>query len=93
MNTDYNSTKTSFELLSSRELQVVDLLSRGLSEKEIADKLCISKNTINNHLSKIRTKCNVTKNTELIIWYICYIKKIKFDLAEIKSKGIKGLLK
>ena len=41
-----NDVNTSF---SNRERERADLLSRGYTEKEIADKLCISPATVNDH--------------------------------------------
>lgn len=51
MEDEVNSVKTSF---SEREKQVADLLARGYTEKEIADKLFISPATVNNHTRHIR---------------------------------------
>jgi DNA-binding CsgD family transcriptional regulator len=46
--------------LSERELEVLRLLTRGLSYTEIADQLVISSRTVNRHLTSIYTKLNVT---------------------------------
>lgn len=35
---------------SPAELRVVELLTRGYSIKEIADKLCLSEHTVDNHI-------------------------------------------
>lgn len=48
----YNDAKT--PIFSTRELEVADYISRGFSEKEIADKLHISRFTVNNHTRHIR---------------------------------------
>lgn len=37
---------------SEAELRVVKLLASGLSEKEIADRLCISRHTVDNHFEE-----------------------------------------
>jgi DNA-binding CsgD family transcriptional regulator len=46
--------------LTQRELEVLRLVAKGLSEREVADKLFISPHTAHRHLSNIRLKLNVT---------------------------------
>ena len=45
--------------LSQRELEVLGLIARGLSNKEIAGRLCLSPWTVNNHVAKILRKLRV----------------------------------
>ena len=45
--------------LTGRELQVVELMSRGLSNKEIAKRLEISLHTVKNHIHNLLTKLDV----------------------------------
>lgn len=45
--------------LSNREHEVMDLVSKGFSSKEIAEKLCLSIHTVNNHRKKIASKYKV----------------------------------
>jgi DNA-binding NarL/FixJ family response regulator len=52
------------EPLTNRELDVLDLLAQRLSNKEIADKLCISTTTVKGHLQSIYGKLNVNKRRE-----------------------------
>ncbi|MBP1750671.1 MAG: hypothetical protein H6Q52_3210 [Deltaproteobacteria bacterium] len=51
--------------LTRRELQVVDLICQGLSNGEIADRLCISEYTVENHLRSIYPKMDVRNRTAL----------------------------
>jgi LuxR family maltose regulon positive regulatory protein len=52
--------------LTHRELDVLVLLSRRLSNKEIADKLFIAPTTVKGHLQNIYQKLDVSKRREAI---------------------------
>lgn len=54
------------ELLSKREQEVLELLSRGFLYKEIADKLSISISTVKRHLNSIYTKLQVQNKVEAV---------------------------
>jgi ATP/maltotriose-dependent transcriptional regulator MalT/ActR/RegA family two-component response regulator len=54
------------EPLTNRELDVLDLLAQRLSNKEIADKLCISTTTVKGHLQNIYGKLSVNKRRDAI---------------------------
>jgi two-component system, NarL family, nitrate/nitrite response regulator NarL len=53
-------------LLSERELQVVQCLAEGLSNREIAKRLNLSQHTIKNYLFKIFDKLGVSSRVELL---------------------------
>ncbi len=46
--------------LTAREMEVLRLVAKGLSEREVADELFISPHTAHRHLSNIRLKLNAT---------------------------------
>jgi ATP/maltotriose-dependent transcriptional regulator MalT len=50
--------------LSKRELEVLGLISDGLSNEEIAEKLFISLNTIKTHTSNLFEKLEVKRRTQ-----------------------------
>lgn len=52
--------------LTKRELQIIQLLKKGMDSKAIADHLCISLNTAKNHRRNIFEKTNTNKVTELL---------------------------
>jgi len=56
----------SSERLTGRELDVLTLLARGKSNKEIGANLYISETTVKSHLRSIFTKLNVLSRTEAI---------------------------
>ena len=57
-------------VLSPREAEVIKLLITGSSNKEIAEELFISEQTVKSHLNKIFRKLNVSRRIEAILWAI-----------------------
>ncbi len=55
-------------VLSDRELQIVELVAGGLTNQEIAEKLEISKRTVDNHISNILTKTAPGNRVALVRW-------------------------
>lgn len=53
------------ELLSNRELQVLRMIAKGLTLKEIAAQLCLSEKTIGTYRSRISEKMRLSSNVEL----------------------------
>jgi DNA-binding NarL/FixJ family response regulator len=56
------------ELFSLRERQVLELLSSGLSSKEIAENLFITERTVESHRKNMVEKANVRNTVELIAY-------------------------
>ncbi|WP_298136882.1 response regulator transcription factor [Flavobacterium sp.] len=54
------------QLITKREQEVLELLSKGFLYKEIADKLNISLSTVKRHLNHIYTKLQVQNKTEAV---------------------------
>ncbi len=54
------------EILSNRENEILQLLSKGLLYKEIADQLSISVSTVRQHIHHIYEKLHVQNRTEAI---------------------------
>ena len=54
-------------MLSNRLLEVLALLAEGVSNKEIADQLCISEHTVRNHIATLMSHFSVHNRTQIII--------------------------
>ncbi len=54
--------------LTKREIEILNLVSKGLTNKEIADKLFISLRTVTNHRAKLNIKTG-SKNTVNLLSY------------------------
>jgi len=52
--------------ISRREYEVLELISGGLSNKEIADKLFVSTSTVKTHVSNILAKLDASRRTQAI---------------------------
>ena len=61
--------RAAFARLSGRERQILDLLSHGLSNKEIGDRLRVSQFTVKNHLARIFVKLHVRSRTAAAMAY------------------------
>lgn len=51
--------------LSPREREVLEQLCRGLSNRDIAEELCVSPRTVENHIYNLYRKCGVRRRLEL----------------------------
>ncbi len=58
------------DTLTDRELEVLKLVSFGMFNKEIAQKLNISERTVKNHVSNIFKKIDVTDRTQAAVFSI-----------------------
>ena len=56
--------------IGPRELEVIDLVAQGLSNKEIAGKLYLSEGTVRNYLSAILEKLELRDRTQLAVFYL-----------------------
>jgi two-component system, NarL family, nitrate/nitrite response regulator NarL len=54
--------------LTRRELDILELLEEGLSNKQIAARLCIELPTVKNHVHHILEKLEVSRRAEAVAW-------------------------
>ena len=54
--------------LSAREIEIIQLVAEGLTNQEIADRLTISKRTVDNHVSNVFTKTGSKNRVALLNW-------------------------
>ena len=60
-------TKNIYSPLSSREVEILDYIARGNSNKEIAKSLKISDQTVKNHITSILKKLSVNDRTAAVV--------------------------
>jgi len=61
------TTEAALASLSPRELEVVGLIARGRSNKEIAAELFISEATVKTHVTRVLTKLDLRDRTQIAI--------------------------
>ncbi len=54
--------------LSSREREIVDLVARGLTNREIAERLIISSLTVESHVEHIKAKLGFGRRARIVAW-------------------------
>ena len=54
--------------LSEREIEIIELVAKGLTNQEIAESLTISKRTVDNHVSNVFTKTGAKNRVALLNW-------------------------
>lgn len=68
LDTKKESGFESIDLLTDRENEVLDKVSTGLTNKEIANQLYVSEHTIKKHITNILAKLDMRNRRDLIIY-------------------------
>ena len=55
--------------ISDKELEIIGLVAKGMSNREIADTLFLSEGTVRNYLSSILSKLDLRDRTQLVVFY------------------------
>lgn len=65
----FKTTKKDFNLLTQKEIEILEQIAKGLSNKEISEKLFLSEGTVRNYISGILEKLELRDRTQLAIYY------------------------
>jgi len=52
--------------ITKRELEILELIAQGMSNREIADKLFVSENTVKTHSSRLFDKLSARRRTQAV---------------------------
>ena len=63
-------TKNTSPVLTAREHEILTLIAAGAKNDAIADKLCISPNTVRTHIYNIFKKINVPNRLQAALWAV-----------------------
>ena len=63
---DQKRTSNPIERLSNRELQVLNLIGRGKTTREVAENLTLSVKTVESHRQRIKKKLNLQTSAQLV---------------------------
>ena len=61
------SSKLITDKLTDREVEILTLMTRGLSNNDLAEKLFLSEGTVRNHVSAILSKLGVSDRTQAVV--------------------------
>lgn len=65
---DLKADMDTLAALTRREMEIITLCAAGMSAKQIADELCITQHTVENHKDSIFNKIGVKSTSELILY-------------------------
>jgi pimeloyl-ACP methyl ester carboxylesterase/DNA-binding CsgD family transcriptional regulator len=62
--------KTAAPNLTKRQKEVADLVSQGMTNREIAERLCIDERTAEGHVERIRNRLGVRSRAQVAAWWV-----------------------
>ena len=74
-----------FDMLHPRELEILDLAAKGMSNKEIANTLVISERTVQTHLVNIFRKLGANSRTQAVLYAL---REGWIELEETRRKSL-----
>lgn len=74
--------------LSNREAEVAELVTRGLSNKEVANQLFVTEKTVKFHLTNIYKKMNVKSRAQLIVWCLPHLNFVETERIETMQNPV-----
>ena len=88
----YLKTHLSEQGLSRRETEVVVLVLQGLTNKQVADKLCVAEKTVKFHLTNIYKRMKISRRSQ-IVWTLPlgdFVEKFKYNAVAGKNTESAG---
>ena len=76
--------------LSNREAEVAVLVSQGLPNKEVAEKLFVTEKTVKFHLTNIYKKMSVKSRAQLIVWCLPHMSFVENEAPAQAGGGAYG---
>jgi DNA-binding NarL/FixJ family response regulator len=73
--------RSPIERLTDRELEIFRMIAKGLSTRDIADKLHVSIKTVGTHRERIKSKFNLKSANELVRYAVHWAKTGLIDLT------------
>jgi DNA-binding NarL/FixJ family response regulator len=74
--------------LSNRELQILRMVGRGISTREIASALTLSKKTVESHRQRIKQKLNLTTAAQLVQYAVRWMIDTDFGPASVPRRDV-----
>ncbi len=74
--------------LSNREAEVAVLVSQGLPNKEVAEKLFVTEKTVKFHLTNIYKKMCVKSRAQLIVWCLPHMSFVENQTPAVQNQNI-----
>ena len=71
--------RSPLEILSDRELEVFELTGRGVSTREIAERLHLSIKTVESYRARIKSKLDLSSATELLQQAVQWVESVHSD--------------
>jgi DNA-binding CsgD family transcriptional regulator len=68
--------------LSNREAEVAELVSKSLSNKEVANQLFVTEKTVKFHLTNIYKKMSVKSRAQLIVWCLPHLGFVESEAIQ-----------
>ena len=74
--------------ITERQFRILELLSLGYAEKEIAEEMGVSVRTIDNTICRLKEKINVHKSTELSLFYLSKRFGFSFIISDKTKRAV-----
>ncbi len=66
---DSKAEKFAEKGITEKEFEIIELVAKGLSNREIAEQLFLSEGTVRNYLSNVLDKLELRDRTQLVVYY------------------------